>query len=55
MQHGRRAVADSRYLQAGLGIYPFTEGKLEDLEEVFAHFEEVFKITLSIILSLNVS
>lgn len=26
------------HLQAGLGIYPFTEGKLEDLEEVFSHF-----------------
>lgn len=27
--------------QAGLGIYPFMEGKLEDLEEVFDHFKTV--------------
>jgi hypothetical protein len=36
-----RIEADKHFLRAGLGIYPFTEGKLEDLEEVFEHFAKV--------------
>jgi hypothetical protein len=39
--------------QAGLGIYPFTEGKLEDLEEVFAHFAEVYLINLGLLRASN--
>lgn len=42
----RRPQTDSHF-QAGLGIYPFTEGKLEDLEEVFEHFKEVSEIVLN--------
>ncbi len=35
----KEETADKSILQASLGIYPFMEGKLEDLEEVFDHFK----------------
>ena len=40
LEHGKKADL-LRGTQAGLGIYPFMEGKLEDLEEVFDHFKNV--------------
>ena len=35
---------DLRYgFQASLGTYPFMEGQLDDLAEVFKHFSEVWQ------------